>query len=219
MDLPVVDGWDSLLVVVDQGLTKGVILLHCAKTITAEQVATLLLDNFYKRFGLPDKIISDWGPQFTSQLFKELLKLLEIKSALSIAYHPQTDRTTEWVNQEIEAYLFIYCTSHPEEWLHVVLILKFTHNNWRHVDQLQTPFKLLYGESPVAILIMFEYTKYPSIEERINGMIKDREEALAAHKLAWRRITERRKNMFIPFTKGQKYGLTLKILKPSITKK
>ena len=59
MDLPVVDGQDSLLVVVDQSLMKGVILLPCAKTIMAEQVATLLLDSLYKWFGLPDKIISD----------------------------------------------------------------------------------------------------------------------------------------------------------------
>ena len=73
MDLPVVNRWDSLLVVVDQGLMKGVILLLCTKIIMAEQVATLLLDNLYKQFGLPDKIISDWGPQFTSQSFKELL--------------------------------------------------------------------------------------------------------------------------------------------------
>ena len=58
-DLPIVDEQDSLLVMVDQGLTKGVILLPCAKTITAKQVATLLLDNLYKQFGLPDKIISD----------------------------------------------------------------------------------------------------------------------------------------------------------------
>ena len=65
-DIFPVDGWDSLLVVVDQGLTKGVILLSYAKTITAEQVATLLLDNLYKQFGLPDKIISNQGPQFAS---------------------------------------------------------------------------------------------------------------------------------------------------------
>ena len=95
MDLPTVDRWDSLLVMVNQGLMKGVILLPCTKTITAEQVATLLLDNLYKQFGIPDKIISNQGPQFTSQLFKELLKLLGIKSALSMAYHPQTNRTTE----------------------------------------------------------------------------------------------------------------------------
>ena len=58
-DLPMVNGQDSLLVIVDQGLTKGVILLPCSKTIMAEQVAILLLDNLYKRFGLPNKIISD----------------------------------------------------------------------------------------------------------------------------------------------------------------
>ena len=54
-DLPPVGQFDSILVVVDQGLTKGVILLPCNKTITAEGTAKLLLDNLYKRFGLPDK--------------------------------------------------------------------------------------------------------------------------------------------------------------------
>ena len=57
-------------------------------------MAQLLLKNLYKRFGLPDKIIQT-GPQFASKAFVELLKLLGIKSALSTAYHPQTDRTTE----------------------------------------------------------------------------------------------------------------------------
>ena len=94
-DLPPVDGLDSILVVVDQGLLKGVILLPCTKSLTSEDTARLLLDNLYKRFGLPDKIISDRGPQFASKAFTELLKLLGIKSALSTAYHPQTDGTTE----------------------------------------------------------------------------------------------------------------------------
>ena len=94
-DLPMINGLDSLLVIVDQGLTKGVILIPCSKTITAEQVAILLMDNLYKWFGLPNKIISDQGPQFASKSFKELLKLLGIKSVLSMAYHPQTDGTRE----------------------------------------------------------------------------------------------------------------------------
>jgi len=93
-DLPLAEGFDSILVMVDQGLTKGVILIACNKTITAEGTAKLLLENLYKRFGLPDKIISDRGPQFASKAFKDLLKLLGIKSALSTAYHPQTDGTT-----------------------------------------------------------------------------------------------------------------------------
>ena len=90
MDLPLSEGFDSILVVVDQGLTKGVILIPCNKTITAEGTAQLLFKNLYKRFGLMDKIISDREPQFASKAFIELLKLLGIKSALSMAYHPQT---------------------------------------------------------------------------------------------------------------------------------
>lgn len=146
-DLPSAKDFDSILVVVDQGLTKGILLLPCTKTITAEETAELLLNNLYKRFRLPDKIISDRGPQFASKAFVELMKLLGIKYALSTAYHPQTDGTTERVNQEIEAYLSIYCSSHPEEWINNLATLEFTHNNRRHNDRQKTPFELMFGDS------------------------------------------------------------------------
>ena len=95
MDLPLADRHDSILVMVDQGLLKGVILISCSKTLTSEETAQLLLENLYKQFGLPDKILLDRGPQFASKAFIELIKLLGIKSALSTAYHLQTDGTTE----------------------------------------------------------------------------------------------------------------------------
>ena len=98
-DLPPVNGFDSILVMVDQGLTKGVILTPCQKTITTKETGRLLLENLYKRLGLPDKIISDRGPQVASKSIVELLKLLGITSALSTAYHPQTDGTTERVTR------------------------------------------------------------------------------------------------------------------------
>ena len=218
-NLLMVNGLDSLLVIVDQGLTKGVILIPCSKTVTAEQVAILLMDNLYKRFGLPNKIIPDRGPQFASKSFRELLKLLGIKSALSTAYHPQTDGTTERVNQEIKAYLSIYCSSHPEEWPNMTPILEFTHNNRQHADRLRMPFELLYGESPIAILMTFKHTKYPSIEEKIKRMIKDREEALAAHELARRQIAERKNNTFTPFKQGQRVWLDTRHMKTSYHKK
>ena len=172
-DLPPINGFDSILVVVDQGLTKGVILTPCNKTITAEDTGRLLLENLYKRFGLPDKIISDQGPQFTSKSFIELLKLLGITSALSTAYHPQTDGTTEQVNQEIEAYLLIYCTSHPEEWLSSIHTLEFTHNNRRHADRQATPFELMFGSSPLAIPYSFKNTKFPNLEDKMKTLQKN----------------------------------------------
>jgi hypothetical protein len=117
-DLLLLEGYDSILVMVDRGLSKGVILCPCSKMITWEGIATLLCDNLFKRFGLLDEIISDRDPRFATHAFQELLKLLNIKSNLTTAYHPQSNGATKRVNQEIEAYLSIYCTSHPEDWLH-----------------------------------------------------------------------------------------------------
>ena len=111
-----VDRCDSILVIVDRGNTKGAILIPTTKTLAQEGAGQLLLDNLYKWFGLPDKMLSDRGPQFAAMAFRELLKLLGIKLNLTMAYHPQTDGATERVNYEIEAYLLIYCSAHPTEW-------------------------------------------------------------------------------------------------------
>ena len=71
-DLPCVGNTDSIMVVVDHGLMKGVIIIPCSKTIDATEVGKLFFQNVFKRFGLHDTIISDRGPQFASALAREL---------------------------------------------------------------------------------------------------------------------------------------------------
>jgi hypothetical protein len=58
-DLPLSGTYDSVMVVVDHGLTKGVIFIPCTKTIDAAGVAQLFLEHVFKRFGLHDTLISD----------------------------------------------------------------------------------------------------------------------------------------------------------------
>ena len=71
-DLPKVDGLDSILVMVNHSLTKGVIIIPCSKTIDAAGVGKLFFTHVFKHFGVHDSLISDWGPQFTSALTREL---------------------------------------------------------------------------------------------------------------------------------------------------
>jgi hypothetical protein len=147
------------------------------------------------------------------------LKLLNIKSNLTTAYHPQLDGATERVNQEIEAYLSIYCTSHLEDWLHLLSTLEFTHNNQRHAERVYTLFKLIQGDSPISISITFSHTKFPSIEEKMKQIINDRKEALVAHELARTRIANRKQSNFTPFEKNQKVWLDTRNLKMNHHKK
>ena len=71
-DLPPSSGFDSLLVMVDHGLSKGVILTPCNKTIDAKGVAELFFKNVFLWFGLHSHLISDRGPQFASAFAHEL---------------------------------------------------------------------------------------------------------------------------------------------------
>jgi len=57
--LPFSKGYDSILSIVDHGMSKGIVLIPCKKTITADSTTTLLLNHLYCCFGLLDKAISD----------------------------------------------------------------------------------------------------------------------------------------------------------------
>jgi len=129
-DLPPLEGFDSIMVIVDHGLSKGVILTPCLKTdLTASHMAQLYINNVYAQFGLPDKMISDRGPQFNSQFWKELCDALQIKHAMTMAFHPQTNGGTERVNHEIQMYLSIFCISNPTSWALALKKAEFVYNN------------------------------------------------------------------------------------------
>ena len=68
-DLPESNRYNVLYIVVDHNLTKAIVLILYIKTIDAIGTARLYHDNVYWRFGLPNRIISDRGPQFSSQVF------------------------------------------------------------------------------------------------------------------------------------------------------
>jgi hypothetical protein len=94
-NLPTSDSFDSIFVVVNQGLSKGVILCPCNKTITAAETTNLHIKEVFKNFGLPDIMISDRGLQFAAKVFKGITSALKIKHKMSTAFHPQTDGQTE----------------------------------------------------------------------------------------------------------------------------
>jgi len=113
--LPIAQGYNSILVVVDR-LTKMVHFISTTEKTLAEGLARLFRDNMWKLHRLPESIVSDRGPQFTAGIMWELNRMLGIKSKLSTAFYPQTNRQTERVNQELEQYLRMFINHRQEQW-------------------------------------------------------------------------------------------------------
>jgi Integrase core domain. len=105
--LPLAQGYDAILVVVDR-LTKMAHFVATTEKTSAVGLARLFRDHVWKLHGLPESIISDRGPQFAAGLMKEVNEMLGIQTKLSTAFHPQTDGQTERMNQELEQYLRMF---------------------------------------------------------------------------------------------------------------
>ena len=198
------------MVVVNYDATKGVILIPCTKSVDAIQTATLFHEHVFKCFGLPDKFLSDRGPQFDLQILKELWRLTSTEAAISTAYHPQTNGETEHMNRKIEAYLRIFCSSHPLEWVEYLSNLKFAFNNQEHSVTKQSLFYLMYGSHPRALSLHFPLSKVPTIQEWLAKRVRVHEEVAAALNHAISQMASRLHRNFVPFTKGQQVWLELK---------
>jgi len=92
--LPLVAEKDAILVVYDR-LSKMTHFMATIEGTSVEELARLFRDNVWKLHRLLESVISNRGPQFAVRLTRELNKMLEIETRLSIVFHPQTDRQTE----------------------------------------------------------------------------------------------------------------------------
>ncbi len=70
-----------------------------------ETCARALIRHWIARFGVPDDLISDRGPQFTSHLWAALNKLLGISASTTTAYHPQANGIVERFHRQLKASL------------------------------------------------------------------------------------------------------------------
>ena len=210
--LPPSAGFDSLLVMVDHSLSKGVILTPCNKTIDAKGVAKLFFKHVFLRFGLHDALISDRGPQFASAFARELARILGYDLKLSTAYHPQTDGETKQVNQEIETYLQLFCQGQPDKWSNLIPMVEFAHNSATHSSTQKSPFSLILGYEPQDYPKIGQ-TFLPSLEDQLTLFDQAHDEALAAHDKSHQMMKERMMSKFTPWKVGDKVWLEGKNLR------
>lgn len=137
------EGFTSILGITDR-LSKAQVLIPMTE-ITAEAVATALFRHVFSHHGLPHAIVSDRGPQFTSQFWGIICQQLGIKRRLSTAFHPETDGAQERNNQEIERYLRTFTAYLQDDWASLLPVAQLTLCNRTSASTGVSPFFLNHG--------------------------------------------------------------------------
>ncbi|QRW22914.1 Retrotransposable element Tf2 protein [Rhizoctonia solani] len=147
VDLPKDGGYDSILVIVDS-FTKYIILVECSKKIKALELADLLLQHIWKKYGMPEKTILDCGRVFNNKFLGALYQCLGIDPHYSSAYHPQSNGQTEHVNPYVKHFLRAYSGINQKDWVKWLPMAEFAYNNAVHSATGKTLFKALHGWEP-----------------------------------------------------------------------
>jgi len=130
MDLPKLNGYDSIFTIVDQGCMKAAKFIPCHKTIDGPGVANEYMKHLVPWFGIPRCIVSNRDPHFASHFSRALCASLGIKQNLSTAFHPRTDGQTERMNAWVEQYLHGWITGRQSNWAGLLPVVEYAHNSW-----------------------------------------------------------------------------------------
>ncbi|WVZ58894.1 hypothetical protein U9M48_009116 [Paspalum notatum var. saurae] len=137
-------GFDSIWVVVDR-LTKVAHFIPVKTTYSGAKLAELYMFRIVCLHGVPKKIVSDCGTQFTSHFWKRLHESMGTKLNFSSAYHPQTDGQTERTNQILEDMLRACAIQYGTSWDKSLPYAEFSYNNSYQASIKMSPFQALYG--------------------------------------------------------------------------
>jgi transposase InsO family protein len=86
--------------------------------------------------GVPESIVSDRDPHFTSRFWKSLQEAMGTKLRFSTAYHPQTDGRPERTIQTVEDMLRACLLDFSGSWARYLPLVEFSYT---------TVFKLVLG--------------------------------------------------------------------------
>jgi hypothetical protein len=74
------------------------------KSTDSRTIARALISLFC-RFGLPEQVLSDRGPNLVSEVMTSAWKMMGIKKKMTTSHHPQTDGMLERFHRTLEAIL------------------------------------------------------------------------------------------------------------------
>lgn len=110
-------------------------------------VARAFLYDIVRLHSIPSSIVSN-----RDLVLGRIVPLSDVQLHMSSAFHPQTDRQTELVNQVITMYMCCPVGDRPRSWLKWLSRAECCYNTSYQTVVQSTPFRIVYGRYPPSLL-------------------------------------------------------------------
>ncbi len=141
-----------LYIAVVADYTSRLIVTWPTKTTSAAEFAKGFITHVLAIHGCPTELISDRGPNFIADVWKETARLADIKISHSSPFLPRSNGRTERMNKVITNILRCMCERNPRTWDEVLPIITFNINNTKTRATGLSPHQIIYGRNLRQIL-------------------------------------------------------------------
>uniref|UniRef100_A0A3P9JLD6 Integrase catalytic domain-containing protein n=1 Tax=Oryzias latipes TaxID=8090 RepID=A0A3P9JLD6_ORYLA len=210
--LPPSHGFTVILTVVDR-FSKAAQFIPLHQLPSATETANLLVNHVFRHHGIPADIVSDRGPQFTSQVWTAFCSALGASVSLTSGYHPQSNGQAERANQELEATLRCLAAQNPEDWSDYLVWVEYAHNNHPASATGISPFEASLGYSPPLFPSQELDLAVPSVQlhlQRCEDVWRQARAALLRTAEGNRQIANRHRIVSPTYVPGQQVWLSSK---------
>ena len=141
------------------------------KDIRAITVCKAILNEWFYRLGIPKKLLSDRGSQFTGEVMQTIAHILGFKKLFTTAYHPQTDgmieRLHRWLKSKLRITASVQNLAFEDgigNWDDFINVIEFHYNNTTNRMTGFAPYELVFAHDPTDLF---------AISLRLNRGLKD----------------------------------------------
>ncbi|KAK9686976.1 hypothetical protein QE152_g36796 [Popillia japonica] len=184
------------------------------------------LTKIFTCFGIPQTILTDQGPDFMSQLIKDLTTIFKTKHLSTTPYHPQTNGALERSHLTLKDYLKHYLSPNQKDWDTYIEFAMFSYNTSIHKSTNYTPYELVFGHKaylPSSIVqepkLLYTYDDYvKSLQNKLNISFKIARENITYSKHKSKEYYDKKSNP-IKFKINDLVVIYNKQTKPNLCKK
>ena len=108
-----------------------------------------LSDNWFTRFGIPNRLYSDQGRNFEGEVVRAICALYGVNKSRTTPYHPEGNVQAERFNRTLFGLIKSFDEKDRRKWPDMLPHLTFVYNATPHCTTGVTPYTLMFGREPL----------------------------------------------------------------------
>ena len=118
----------------------------------ADRIIRILRDQVFTLVGPPERLHSDQGRNFESQILGDLCKAFQVTKSHTTPYHPMGDGLVERMNRSLLNLLRTFVQNEGDWEQHLQLLL-YIYRTTKHSSTGLSPYEILFGQNPPSLHI------------------------------------------------------------------